>query len=688
MSEADLTTSAARLSELDARRARYALYERIIQAVWIFDLDQRRVHWANRAALKVWRAESMEELCARDMARDMSESVARRLTQYQRDFNTRGASFNEQWTLYPGGVPVPMHVNFSGHRLEDGRMAMLCQGYEVSSGAPLAPDSLRSVEALLHTEVMISLYDASGQPLYRNPAARASVRGVDEGLHEHFVHADAGPMVLSTLQGPQCASFTLEVNSPQGKRWHDLSVRACRDAVTGQEALLVSEVDISALKHTEAKAQHMALHDALTGLPNRAKVMQRFGDIAASFYGNGHESALIFIDLDHFKNVNDTLGHGAGDDLLLQIARRLRKAVRSADLVARLGGDEFLVLVSSPDIRSEVEHVYRRIRALVAEPVLLGGHEVRITATLGVSLYPHDGRDIETLMRHADMAMYSAKEHGRNHLAFFEPAMGAALRERTELEADLRRAVERNEFEVHYQPRVCVTRKTIVGAEALIRWRHPQRGLVRPDQFIPACENNGLIEVIGLRVFEDAARQQVRWAHAGHDLTVSVNLSPRQFSSPELLGDMQRILRQTGCDPARMELEITESMLLGTDRRPAEVLNAIRALGMAIALDDFGTGYSNLAYLRRYPIQTLKIDKTFIHGLDTDRPLAELIVSMCRLMRLKIVAEGVETPEQLEWVADNGIEQYQGFLFAPGLTTDQFDARLGLAARGADGAAR
>lgn len=673
-----------RVSELDQRRARYGLFERIVQAVWIFDLDQRRVHWGNHAALKVWKAQSLEELCARDMGADMSESVACRLAQYQRDFIALGASFNEQWTLYPGGVPVAMHVNFSGQRLEDGRMAMLCQGYEVNSGSPVAPDSLRSVEALLHTAVMISLYDASGKPLYRNPAARASVRAVDENLLDRFVQADAGPMVLATLQGPQIASFTLAVHSPQGSRWHDLSVRACRDAVTGQEALLVSEVDISALKHTEAKAQHMALHDALTGLPNRAHVTQRFGDIAAAFYGSGNESALIFLDLDHFKNVNDTLGHGAGDELLVQMARRLRKATRSADLVARLGGDEFLVLVSSSDIRNEVEHVYRRIRRIVAEPMQLSGTEVRVTATMGVSLYPHDGRDIETLMRHADMAMYSAKEHGRDQLEFFAPAMGAALRQRTELEADLRRAVERDEFEVHYQPRVSVASRGIVGAEALIRWRHPQRGLVRPDLFIPICENNGTIQVIGMRVFEHAARQQVRWAAAGHDLMVSVNLSARQFASPELLTDMQRILERTGCDPARIEVEITESMLLGTDRRPADVLNAIRALGLSIALDDFGTGYSNLAYLRRYPIQTLKIDKTFIHGLETDRPLAELIVSMCRLMRLKIVAEGVETQEQLDWVSENAIEQYQGFLFAPGLTVDQFDARL--AARDPNGA--
>ena len=668
-------------SSLQQRNAHYGALNLVSEAVWIFDIDLARVHWANTAALQVWKATSPQELCSRDLRADMSDSVARRLAQYQRDFIEHGASFNEQWTLYPGGAPVALHVNFSGHRLDDGRMAMLCQGHPVGVLSPGSPESLRSVEALLHTAVMITLYGENGEPLYRNPAARASFRGLEERLPDRITHRPACEVLLERIKAEQVATCTLEVNTAQGGRWHEISVRRCRDGVTGQHALLVSEVDVSALKQTEAQANFMALHDLLTGLPNRAHVVRRFFDHAGQMRPVGQEAALIFLDLDLFKNVNDTLGHVAGDELLVEVARRLRGAVRSTDLVARLGGDEFLLLLVAKDIRAEVDRVRQRIEASIAKPIFLAGSEVCITATMGVSLYPQDGNDIDTLMRHADLAMYTAKDSGRNHLAYFEAGMGVALRERTALEADLRLAVERNEFEVHYQPRVCVRSGAIVGAEALIRWRHPQRGLVRPDLFIPACENNGLIQRIGLQVFESAVKQRALWARKGHDLQVSVNLSPRQFADPDLLADMQRVLTaHPGCRE-KMEVEITESMLLATDNaRPAEVLGALRALGLSIALDDFGTGYSNLAYLRRYPIQTLKIDKTFIHGLQTDRPLAELIVAMCRLMHLKIVAEGVETQEQLAWVAENRIEQYQGYLFAPALTVSQFDALLDLPA--------
>jgi diguanylate cyclase (GGDEF)-like protein len=414
------------------------------------------------------------------------------------------------------------------------------------------------------------------------------------------------------------------------------------------------------------------LHDPLTGLPNRAHVMHRFAEAIAEIRAQGSEAALIFIDLDHFKNVNDTLGHDSGDLLLVEVAKRLRKVTRGVDLVARLGGDEFLILMAARQIRPEVSRLRARIMKTVSQPFMLGTRELRVTASLGVSLYPQDGIDLESLLRKADMAMYTAKDRGRNDLAYFEQSMATDMEARTELEEDLKRALESQEFELHYQPRVNVDSGRVVGAEALVRWRHPTRGLLGPDTFIPLCESTGLIHLLGVAVFRQATSQRAAWARAGHALSISVNLSPRQLSLASLPDELAKVLSSLGCDAQGVELEITESLLMGSDPTAVDALRRIHALGMSIALDDFGTGFSNLAYLQRFPITTLKIDKTFIQGIAADRPLAEMIVAMSRLMRLKVVAEGVETAEQLAWVKEQGIEEFQGYLFSPPVPADQF----------------
>jgi diguanylate cyclase (GGDEF)-like protein len=669
----DQPSAAPTATVLHTRSARYGALDLVSQPVWVFDIDQRRVHWANRAAVAVWNAPTLAELCARDLGHDMSESVARRLVQYQRDFITAGASFNELWTLHPAGKPVSLNVVFSGHRLDDGRMAMLCEAQPAQADAP---ESLRSVEALLHTAVMITLYDTEGRALYRNPAARASATAHDEQLSARIVGQGGHTRLLDEARAAGHATLTLPVLTVQGKRWHEVSARLCKDAVTGQQAVLVSEVDVSAIKRTEARARHQSLHDPLTGLPNRSHVMQHFVDTIAGLPQAEVQAALIFIDLDHFKDVNDTLGHAAGDQLLVEVARRLRQATRSSDLVARLGGDEFLILMVSSDIRAEVDRVRTRLLQEVSRPVLIGATEVCITPSLGVSLYPRDGADIETLLRNADLAMYTAKDRGRNDLAYFDEAMAHAVLDRTTLETDLRHALDHGEFELHYQPRVCVPTGRILGAEALVRWRHPTRGLVMPDVFIGPCENTGLIHRLGAFVFQQAARQQAAWARTGQVLQVSVNLSAHQLRDADIAPAMAQWLQDAGCAASGIQVEITESALVGHDARTLESLQAMHSMGLAIALDDFGTGYSNLAYLQRFPISTLKIDRSFVQGIDTNRPLAELIVAMCRLMKLAMVAEGVETEEQMRWVAAQGIESCQGFLFARPLPAGEFEALL------------
>lgn len=650
-----------------------ALLDRLDHPVWIFDIDRGRVHWANAEAVRMWQAGSLEDLRARDMGRTMSVAVARRLRQYQADFQS-GERFGEQWTLYPAGVPVTLWVDFSGWRLDDGRMAMLCDARRAETSAA-SPDSLRSVDALLHTEVMTTLYSRAGRALYRNPASRASVVEGAERLSSRLVDREDLRDLVTALQVRGEGKIIARVRTAAGERWHDLSARLCRDPVTGRRALLITEIDISGLKQAQAQAQYLADHDQLTGLPNRNQVIKDFSQTLRACQLRGDEAALIFVDLDHFKRVNDSLGHAVGDELLVQLARRLNDALEPGERVARLGGDEFLLLLPHREAAARAERRAAGLVTLISQPVVLPQTELRVTPSIGISVFPQDGEDIDTLMRHADLAMYGAKAAGRGSAMRFRPEMTASAQSRLELEVELRRALAQGQISVHYQPRVDVASGRIVGAEALVRWHHPERGMVPPDVFISVCEDCGLICELGALVLEKACAQQVAWAAAGRELTVSVNLSPRQFFHAGLIDEIDEILKRTGCDPRRIELEITESVLLGHDDRTVAALEALGRMGLRIAIDDFGTGYSNLAYLHRYPVDTLKIDRSFIRALSERPAITEMIVTMCRMLGVTMVAEGVELARQLDWLRDHGVHEYQGWLFGPAVPPDAFDRR-------------
>ena len=622
----------------------------------------------------MWEADSLEELTERDMGKDMSPDVAVRLRQYQADFKAdANVTFSEVWTLYPRDTPHTMQMFFASFELDDGRMATLIeavQDYE------LPPETLRSSEALLHTPVMITLYDTSGTALYRNPAARTALPDACDTFAERFLDASMHALIISDLNEAGVANETALVRTSDGERWHDISARLSHDAVTGKVAWLVSEVDVNGLKETEERAHYLAGHDALTGLPNRHNLHATFSERLLEIKSRGEQGAVIFIDLDHFKHINDTLGHAAGDRLLMVVASRLRNMIRQADLVARLGGDEFLVLVSSKNIVEHVQDLAGRIAESLSQPLRLHGRDARITPTLGVSLFPTDGNDMETLMRHADLAVYSAKDKGRNTMVFFSPEMNAAVQSRVTLESEIRVGLELGQFEVHYQPRVRVADNVIMGAEALARWRHPEHGMVPPDDFIPVCEDTGLILELGATILQQAAHQQRVWHDAGHDIVVSVNLSAVQVSADNFVDTVLNAAVATGADPRFIELEITESMVLGDDQETITRLHALAEHGFKIAIDDFGTGYSNLAYLHRYPLGCLKIDRSFISAPDDARPIAELILSMAKLLDMDIVAEGVETASQLAWLNDSQCHQYQGFLYSAAVSALEFDTLL------------
>ncbi|UTH72676.1 bifunctional diguanylate cyclase/phosphodiesterase [Chromobacterium sp. IIBBL 290-4] len=648
-----------------------ALLAALSQPIWVFDIDHKRVFWANDAALHVWNADSVSELQARDMSIDMSVSVSQRLKQYQQDFERDNARFVESWTLYPNGAPCALKVVFSGMRV-DGGMMMLC---EAQSRVTADSATLRSAEALMHTSMSIALYDEAGVSLYRNPAARAQVANVTETWREHFIDDSDWQSLRQGVAAVGQARRLAQVHTRNGRRWHEIAARACRDAVSGRDALLVSEVDITDLKHAEARASFLANHDVLTGLPNRNGMRSDFLPHLQRARRAGWQIALMFIDLDRFKNVNDSLGHARGDELLVRMAGRLSQLMGKDERVARLGGDEFLVVMAAPQVQERAEQLGRRILQALSMPMRLGGMDIGVSASVGVSLCLDEELDVEKLMRHADLAMYAAKDAGRNQLSFFNPALEASVQAQLALESDIRRGLEAGEFVAYFQPRVEVASGRIIGAEALARWAHPDKGLLMPGAFIGMCEDSGQILELGRQILAQAARQQRQWQLAGMDLTVSVNLSPCQFADPGLAEMVGQVLRESGCQPERLELEITESVLLGHDERTLAALDGLRQLGIRIAVDDFGTGYSNLAYLQRYPLHSLKIDRSFVASLDSTPAIAELITTMCRMLGLNMVAEGVETRQQLEWLAQRGCQEYQGYLCSPAVSAAQF-ARL------------
>ncbi|MCE1236971.1 MAG: EAL domain-containing protein [Hyphomicrobiales bacterium] len=653
--------------------AREEILDTMRTPVWIYDFETMRVVWANRSALRLWRATSVEALAARDLGADMSASVRTRLAQYRIDFERDDVTFSEIWTLYPEGLPTTLRVLFSGRRLADGRMGMVCEALaEISD----TPETIRSAEALLHTSVMITLYDAHGHALYRNPAARQSLADSQETFAGRFVEPAAHAGLLREVGRSGAGLRQAQVFTGAGARWHEISVRRCHDAVSGQPALLVSETDVTAHKAAEAQVRYLAEHDTLTALPNRAALRAEVERRLAAVDVVGQQAAVLFVDLDRFKTINDSLGHSTGDGLLVVASRRLREAVRADDFVARLGGDEFLICLTLDGDESRAVRVAERILAVLDQPVQVGAIDLTVTASIGMSFFPRDGRDLDTLMRHADLAMYTAKANGCARWAAFTQAMKADVEGQLQLESQLRRALENGEFEVFYQPRIAVAGETIIGAEALLRWHHPSRGLVLPGGFIPFAEKTGLIDKIGACVLREAALQQRAWADEGYDVSISINLSARQFRDPRLPQMVADVVQETGCDPRRLQIEITESMLIGDDNASTACLAALAALGLSIAVDDFGTGYSNLGTLHRHPIDTLKIDHSFIATLETRPALAELIIGMCRLLDMRMVAEGVETEEQLAWLKARNCDEYQGYLFSPAIPADHFGELL------------
>jgi diguanylate cyclase (GGDEF)-like protein len=486
---------------------------------------------------------------------------------------------------------------------------------------------------------------------------------------ERLNHSDK----LLVLRKPAEPIEVLQCATALTRKWHN--ERLVRDHM--QELEQVISVRTRGLEAATRQLRHLATHDALTGLPNRVLLDDRLTQAMAHVDRDGRTFALMVCDLDRFKLVNDSLGHGAGDELLQEVSRRLSGLVRSTDTVARIGGDEFVMLVTSIHQQEDAKGLAIRAVEVLQAPVRIAQVDVHTSPSIGIAFYPQDGKTIEALIAHADAAMYCAKQRGRGCVQCFEGDMSAGLDNRVQLESDLHQAIALKQFELYYQPKVHTDTGAVRSAEALIRWVHPERGVITPDAFIPLAEDCGLIGAIGEWVVQEACRQARAWRLSGlAPMRVSVNLSPSQFRGSGLIHTIRRALDDAGLEPQYLEVELTESAVMSDPEESIAILEQLSAMGVLVSVDDFGTGYSSMSYLRRLPIDKLKIDRVFINEIVSrpeDASIVRAIVSLAHSLRLKVVAEGVETLAQLDFLKAVGCDEYQGFHFSRPVPSREFE---------------
>ena len=457
------------------------------------------------------------------------------------------------------------------------------------------------------------------------------------------------------------------------------TLNVVRDAAGQIINYVVIATDITPQQEADLRIQHLAYYDALTHLPNRTLLAQRAEQALALAARRNEELALLFLDLDRFKEVNDALGHAEGDALLVAVAAQIKEIVREADTISRMGSDEFTLLLSDTD-QAGALRLANKLLVSFREPFVVAGHSLRVTLSIGIAIYPHDGTTFSDLLKNADTAMYQAKRDGRDTLRFYDREMNQATFERLVLETELRTAIHTGQLRAYFQPKVHLADGRPAGAEALVRWQHPEHGLIPPGRFIPIAEASDLIVAIGDWMLEEVCRQLAAWREAGlPSLTVAVNLAARHFRDPKLVERIQLLLAAYGVPPDALELELTETTLIEASPQTVDTLGTLRQMGVGLAIDDFGTGYSSLGYLKRLPITVLKIDQSFVRDLVTeldDRTLAATIVTLGHGLGLSVVAEGVETEEQRQILLEQGCELGQGYLFSPPLPAEPFAAWL------------
>jgi diguanylate cyclase (GGDEF)-like protein/PAS domain S-box-containing protein len=527
----------------------------------------------------------------------------------------------------------------------------------------------------------VTAWNPAAEAIFGFPAYEVLGKPIAPILTTPAEREDMESMCRELLESGEGNKTTLVNVARNGRtihcEWYNTPLVDAQGNVTGFASLVQ---DITERLNTERTIHYMAHHDALTGLPNRRLMQDRLNQAIMAARRKQRHVAVLFLDLDRFKVVNDTLGHDTGDFILKDVARRLVACVREVDTVSREGGDEFVIILPDLERPENARVVADKILEELARPVEIGGHEIHVTPSIGISHYPNDATDVHQLLKHADNAMYQAKDAGRNTVRFFTNDLNFLLSKRLEIESRLRKAIDNEEFFLRYQPQVDLASGRISGMEALIRWNDPQKGEIYPKDFVFVAEELGLIVPIGEWVFRTACRQLRAWADEGLPaITISINISPRQFMSRRLVHTLLSIVRDTGADPRHIELEITETMIMRNVEQSIETLAQLRAVGMQVAVDDFGVGYSSLGQLTRLPASSMKIDRSFIMNVPQDISSAlitEAIIAMAKRLKLRVIAEGVETRQQLEFLRANHCEAFQGYLFSRPVTALEATAML------------
>ena len=652
-----------------------ALFERSIDAIVL--LDKGAIVDVNPAALRLFRCAGKAHMAGRSLLDFSPGEQPSGVSSVLRDAELAAHAFREgnqryEWLYHScGGEPFWAEVlltsvaldhemrsvavirDISQRKLAERALTMAAQVFENCRDAILITDQAYRVVAVNQAFTDITGFAPADILGGEVPSLRS-------GAHEPAFYQQIWDYVAAH---DHWEGEVLSVRRNAEEYPVRVALTAMRDggnAVCNYMAILS---DITNRKQVEEHTRHLAEHDFLTDLPNRVLFLDRLQQALATARRNLTKVAVMFLDLDHFKAVNDTHGHQVGDIVLKEVALRLTRCVRGVDTVSRQGGDEFVVILADIGGADQAAHVAGSVMHAVAQPLLAGGHELVLSASIGISLCPGDGDDVDTLLKHADMAMYHAKQHGRNAFQFFSPAMNAHVVSRVEMEKRLRLALENHEFVLEYQPEIDIASGHTIGVEALIRWRHPERGLLAPDQFIPIAEETGLIVPIGEWVLRQACAQARTWRDQGYPVAVAVNLSHAQFMHDKLLGHVDDALHRSGLEAPFLDLEITEGMIMSGDAGTIATVRALRQRGVQLTVDDFGTGYSSLSTLRRYPLSKLKIDRTFVNDITRepdDAAIIPAIIAVARSLKLRVIAEGVETIEQLRFLQLHGCDAYQG----------------------------
>ncbi len=672
-------------------RWQFAL-EGLDQGVWDWDLESGSVYFSPgwKAMLgypddqigsdfEEWRQRVHEEDLAKAYA-IMEAHFRGEMPIYEIEHRMRCKDGSWKWILsrgkvmerYPDGKPKRMigtHADVTEHRMREEKLRQAAAVFENTVEGVVITDAGGSIIAINRAFTDITGY-SEAEIVGLSPNVMQSGRHDREFYQAMWDELNA--------RGSWCGEIWNRRKSgtiyPQ---WLTISVVLDEHNLISHYVGVFS--DITTVKRSEEELNRLAYHDALTGLPNRLLLLDRISHAIRRATRSGSRFALLFIDLDRFKNINDNLGHQTGDELLIAVSERIQKRLRAEDTLSRLGGDEFILLMEDIPNEQQAAHLARDVLSLLSQPYHISGHDIFLSASIGISLHPEDGGDAENLIKHADTAMYRAKESGRNGYQFYTRDQSVAAFQRFSLEAALHRALERGEFELHYQPQMTLASGRITAMEALLRWRHPELGLIPPDQFIPLAEETGLILPIGEWVLETACREALRCHQlCGEQMTVAVNLSPLELQRGDPVNRVKRVLEDTGLLPRFLELEITESSAMRRGEESIAMLHELNNLGVRLAIDDFGSGYSNLGYLKQLPVSTLKIDRVFVRDLpddNEDAAITRAIIALGHSLNLNVLAEGVETQAQRVFLEHHGCDMQQGYLLAKPLPFEEV-ARL------------